>query len=314
MLTVTPKAIAIAGAIVVTLVTGMTPSLADDSPVHGHGGGQTGGLVNTTITDNGSAGSTQPIHFAGGGAAGDGGGDEGSVDPCRYTPIPAANKAQWAGYDPSKGTLYAVSCPELLNAGTGEPVWVPEGVVFAPVGTAPRVEPPPDPGVLAASVRNTLPLPVPAAAMSPDLPNNVDPHIGLPVTYVNLWVWFWSPPTVWRTFTQSTSLRAVTVNVAAQPVSLSFSPGNGDAAVVCGSAGAPWESGFGNDAPAEHGGCGYVYRAVTRSAAEPITASLSITWRVTWTSNTGGRGELDPLVTSTSTVPFGVEQIETVLK
>ena len=309
--------------VVSMLLIGVTSALADEPIIHvGGGGGTSGGAqVATTVgsTASGQASSAgggrdTTVHFGGGGGSTTGG-DGASVlvkDPCRYTAVPLTNKAAWAGYDPKKGSLFAVSCIEALKLGTDEPVYGPSGYTFAPTGAVPAA--PPNAAVLAQELRNSLSLPPPPLQVSPDLPNNVDASIHLPVTYVNLWFWFWADQQTWAPLTQSTTLNGVTVNVTARPVSLSYEPGNGDAAVTCAGAGRPWSEADANSDPALLGGCGYLYTRVTASPSQPITGTLSISWQVSWTSNAAAGGQLAPLVTTTRTPPFGVEQIQVVAR
>ena len=54
-----------------------------------------------------------------------------------------------------------------------------------------------------------------------------------------------------------------------------------------------------------------MYRAVTPDG--PLTATTSIRWSVTWTSNVGAGGTF-PVLTTESTSSFLVEQIQVVIR
>lgn len=164
-----------------------------------------------------------------------------------------------------------------------------------------------------ADVRQLIPAPL--LTKSPDLPNNVDKSLSppRPVTYVNLWVWFWSTSDVWTTYSRTVGLNGVTATATATPVSLTFDPGNGDAPVVCTNPGRAWTDADGNVDPSTTDGCGYRYSKTTPNG--PITGRLLIDWDVSWTSNVAGfGGPLDPLATYVDTPPFMVEQIQVVTR
>ena len=83
---------------------------------------------------------------------------------------------------------------------------------------------------------------------------------GLPYTWVGLNTWVWVDN--WQPLQRTVDLRGVSATVTATPTSLSFDPGNGDAAVSCPGPGRPWTEADGNRPPT-NGGCAYMYRSVT---------------------------------------------------
>lgn len=258
---------------------------------------------------------------AGGGQAG---GDQqgGSSQPQTciqvhpVTPSPPAADPRWNGADPTTHDLYTAYCAEAIVIPTDAFVrtWV---FLIADKGKTPTLPPPPpNPADLATTVwahMRTL-IPAPGATTSPDLPHNTDATTGHPVTYVNLWMWFWTAATVWKPITQTLSQSGVTVTVTAAPDTLTFDPGNGDRPVTCAAPpGRPWTDSDGNTDPAAVNACGYRYTRLD-TQGRTITATLSITWHVTWTSNTGTTGSLGPLATTTDTVPFVIEQLPVEVK
>ncbi len=230
-------------------------------------------------------------------------------DPCHEVPLspqPAAGSPWWDGHQAGQGQVMHWVCTGGTEPAVAVPFFLATGQVAAP--------PPPDPAVVARAAETqvvTL-LPPPSLDVSPDLPNNVDKNLGMPVTYVNLWFWFWTDPATWHPFSATAALNGVSATTTAQPVSLTYDPGDDGDPVVCPSQGLPWIDADGNDDPATVGGCGYKYVKVTPDG--PITGTLTLTWQVTWTSSTGAAGALDPLTTTTTTPPFVVEQIQVVTR
>jgi hypothetical protein len=212
----------------------------------------------------------------------------------------------WGGHTAAQGKLVHWVCTGGAAPGVRTPFFLANGRAGAPL--------PPDPADLArqALAQVLTLIPAPAVDVSPDLPNNVDSAIDLPVTYLHLWFWFWAEDDVWQNYSNTVTLNGVSATTTARPVSLAYDPGNGDAQVVCPNQGRPWADDDVNVDPSALGGCGYRYSKVTPDG--PITGRLTINWQVTWTSNVGAAGALDPLSTSTNTPSFVVEQIQVVTK
>jgi hypothetical protein len=180
--------------------------------------------------------------------------------------------------------------------------------VANPAGAAPAAPPPPDPAVLAQQAYAELTLPSPTVHRSPS-ERNSDPALGgLPFTLVNLYTWVWTSD--WQPVQRTVELAGVSVTLTATPTGLSFDPGNGDASVVCAGPGRPWTTADGNKPPV-NGGCAYVYRRV--SADGPVTATTSVQWSVSWSSNTGVGGVF-PTGVSQVEQSFLVEQIQVVVR
>jgi hypothetical protein len=235
------------------------------------------------------------------------------IDLRLVTPSPPAGDPRWNGADPTTHDLYSADC---IYAFTLIPLraWA---YLIADKGKAPTQPPaPPNPTELASTVwahMRTL-IPAPGATTSPDLPHNRDADTGQSVTYVNLWMWYWTPTAVWKPISQTLSERGVTVTVTATPDTLTFNPGNGDRTATCETPpGRPWTPADGNSNPERLHGCGYQYTRLN-AAGHTMAATLSISWTVSWTSNLGISGQLAPIVTSTLTVPFVIEQIPVEVK
>ena len=152
---------------------------------------------------------------------------------------------------------------------------------------------------LVLQARTALVLPVPAAEFSPP---------GATVrTLVGIDTWFWVPATQWVPEEESVSAGAVTVTATANPLALRFDPGDGAPPVECIGPGAPWEQGGESQ-------CSYTYQWVSthhESGAWP--ASVELDWEVTWTSNVGQAGVLEPF-TMVSAAPMTVAEAQAVLR
>jgi len=217
--------------------------------------------------------------------------------------LPATDEA-WGGNNAAAGTLLVNICngPERF-------LFVPNAAPGDPAAAAPPPPPPPpDPAVLAQQAYGELTLPKPVAKRSPDEGNSDPQYGGLPYTWTNLWTWTWQ--TDWQSRARTVELRGVSATVTATPTALVFDPGDGAAPVTCEGPGRPWTPADGSDPPSR-GGCGYMYRAVTPNG--PLTASTSIRWSVTWTSNVGAGGTF-PVLTTQSASSFLVEQIQVVIR
>jgi hypothetical protein len=217
------------------------------------------------------------------------------------------------GQDPATHVVMLVTCLIGYQLGTDEPVYEDHYEVVEKGSAPPRVLPAPDPAVLAASAWAQMPLPKPGVHRSPSESNHDPAHGNLPFTWVNLPTWFWADAGVWAPQTLTVSLRGVSVTATGVPVSLTYTPGDGGTPAVCDGPGRAWTEADGNAPPAAgSGGCAYTYRDVTANG--PITSSVSLTWRGSWTSNTGASGSLGEVTVSSTSAPFLVEQIQVMLR
>lgn len=271
----------------------------DDGAGGGSGGAGDGG---SNSTDGGSSGS---------GSGGEGSsappvvGDNTNLPPgeCAWkvvTPKPAAGDPLWGGADPATNEV-------IYNDCNGGPTAY--AVTPAAAGGAAAPLPPPDPAVLAAQAIGQLSIPLPAVNVAPD-PERLA---------VNFWTYLWTddPGPVSTTV----ELRGVSVTATAVLSSVDWVMGEpakagGAAEVTCTGAGSPPPANatfLVNSGPPP--ACGYVYRL--RSTAErtggterwPVT--VTSTWAVTWTSNTGAAGS-DELTSPSSLALVRVGEYRTV--
>lgn len=163
-----------------------------------------------------------------------------------------------------------------------------------------------DTAQLARQAYGELTLPAPTVHRSPS-ETRLDPAAGnRPYTWVNLWTWFWADPGIWDQQTKTVSDGQTSATATARPTGLVIHPGDGGDPVPCHGPGRPWRSSDADTKPTD-GGCGYVYRKV--STGRPVTATVSLSWSVSWTGSDGRGGAFDPMQTQSS-MQFVVEQIQ----
>lgn len=195
----------------------------------------------------------------------------GPAEPTGSDDEPAPLSPEWQAY---------VDC---VNAGRN-------CLIATPLGDG---EPPTiDPATLAQSAVDSAPLHLPAPHTSP-------PEGGFQLTGVE--TWFWLDPETWEPVTARAELPGIWAEVTATPVSASWDPGDGSAAVVC--------EGPGREHPGTLGAtteCGHTFDDVG-----DYTVTVEVTWAVTWRSSTGAAGELDA-ITVDAALPLEVQQREAV--
>lgn len=212
-------------------------------------------------------------------------------------PQPPAGDPAWAGHDPSTGTIYLRTCPFTHAPSLPVPVFVAAGEDPPVVVT---------PAELALQAVRQLQLPKPTIKRSPSERNSDQ---GVPYTWVNLWTWYWTSPARWQPLSKRAAAGAVFAEVTVTPQELVLEPGDGLPTVSCPGPGRPWRPADGTSAPSG-GGCGYRYRHVT-TTGEPLTATISIRWEVTWRGSGGAGGTLPAMTTSASST-FAVQQVQAV--
>lgn len=260
-------------------------------------GAPSGGGDGSTSTDSGGSG--------GGGSAPQVVGDNANLPPgeCAWkvvSPKPVANDPLWGGADPATNEIIFNDC----NGGPTQYAVTPAtaGGVAAPL-------PPPDPAVLAAQAIGQLSIPMPAVNVAPD-PEQLA---------VNFWTYLWTDDP--GPASTTVELRGVSVTATAVLSSVDWvmgepAKGGGPAEVTCTGAGSPPPSNAtflvnGGPPPA----CGYVYRlrstAARTGGTERWPVTVTSTWAVTWTSNTGAAGS-DELISPSSLALVRVGEYRTV--
>lgn len=236
---------------------------------------------------------------SGGSGSGSGGGGGGVVSPgCHNTdpesgcdPCPSgvslADTPDPAACQEWEQNLF---CSELNPSGVDYVAWV---ALLKSVGCWQNPYTPGSPAVAAENALASIHFPSPTGSRSP---NTSLRYEGYPFTYVNLWTFFWTSPTTWRTLTATATDKDQSATVTARPVELEFDPGDGAGPVACDGPGRAWTAADGNGPPSA-GACAYQYSTVT---ATPVTSVQTIVWQITWTGTGNTSGEIPSLSTSTS--------------
>ncbi|QYG91972.1 hypothetical protein HC251_05660 [Iamia sp. SCSIO 61187] len=150
-----------------------------------------------------------------------------------------------------------------------------------------------DPAVLAQEARDSVSLALPRPHTSP-------PEDGFQL--VGLQTWFWIDPGQWRPVTARAELPGIWAEVTATPVTTTWTPGDGGAAVVC--------PGPGSAHPGTTGArteCGHTYVDLGG-----FTITVDMTYEVTWRASNGVSGTQAPIVVSAD-LPIEVQQRQAVI-
>ena len=208
----------------------------------------------------------------------------------RLEPQPAPGDPVWQGR--TEGAVYL--CTTALAPSTRR-VWL----ATPPVGVSPEQ--------LALQALASVQLPKPVVRRSPSQANDDN---GTPYTWVNLWTWWWTTPATWRPLEATARAGVQWATVTVRPRSMVLDPGDGSAEVTCPGPGRAWTEADADSAP-DAGACAHKYTRITRSG--PLTATLAVSWSVTWTGSGGTGGVLPQMQTQTST-SFVVQQIQVVMR
>ena len=139
-----------------------------------------------------------------------------------------------------------------------------------------------DPRALALSARQSVSIPAPPIATSPSADDRL---------YTQVQTWLWLEDQWWTTYLATANAGRVSATVTATPTSASWDTGDGGG-TTCRGPGVAWQRGMPDDAT-------YCKHTYTNSSAgqEGGTYALTatVTFEITWTSNTGGGGSLEAI-------------------
>lgn len=163
-----------------------------------------------------------------------------------------------------------------------------------PAARTPRV----DVDALALAARESLRLPAPRIATNPRAEWEL---------VVNLPTWLWVEG-VWAQHTASATAGPVAAVVTARPQAVVWDLGNGER-VTCHGPGTPYDPA--RPADAQHTDCSYTYaRGSAGQPGDVFTVSATVVWSASWTA-TGAPGGGDlPALTTTSSVPVRVAEVQ----
>jgi hypothetical protein len=114
--------------------------------------------------------------------------------------------------------------------------------------------------------------------------------------YVHVPTWLWLDEQWWRGYEATASAGRVTSTVRASPVSVRWDLGDGDS-LTCRGPGLPWRPGLAEDAA----NCSHTYtKSSATSPGGRFHLSATVVLDITWTSNVGDGGTLEPISRSSS--------------
>jgi hypothetical protein len=177
------------------------------------------------------------------------------------------------------GVLGAGPQVVLVNNATGVPAVTPQQLLVTAMGE--------------------LHVPYPSPETAPPRGRGL---VGLPE-------WFWITAGNWHPRTVTVTAGPVWATVTATPVGLTFRPGPGLSPVTCSGPGTPYNPD--QSSTAQHTDCTYVY--LTPSTGQPgnaYQATVTATWRVTWTGSGGAGGVLDAALAVSARFTVSVAQAE----
>jgi hypothetical protein len=214
-----------------------------------------------------------------GGATGPGTGTGGAGTTVNNTcTFVALSKAQAQGlglsWPPPKGKHWAMMDCIGGDAGRG-----PQAVLVSNATGAPQITP----QQLLAQALGELKVPYLGPATAP--PRGSDGLVGLPE-------WFWVPAGEWHARSVTVTAGPVWATATAAPVGLSFDPGAGLNAMVCKGPGTTYNRH--RPAAQQHTSCSYTYQRPSAGLpGNAYQASVTVTWRISWTGSGGAGGLLD---------------------
>ncbi len=273
---------ALAGAVATLMLAGGL-AIAVTSPAAGSWGGGCDPYVDGTVI-------AVPCS-SGAGDAGDSGAGSGSPpdNVCTVTTLDEAQvKNLGIAWPPPRGKHWA-----LMNCGDGTG---PQALLVRNSTGAPQVTP----QQLLVHANGELDVPYLRPATAP--PRGADGLVGLPE-------WFWVAPAQWHSRSLTVIAGPVWATVTAVPLSLTFQPGAGLSPVSCTGPGSAYNPR--KPAGQQRTNCSYTY--LQPSAGLPgnaYRASLTVTWRITWTGSGGAGGVLDPALAVPVGFPIRVAQGE----
>ena len=202
----------------------------------------------------------------------------GAPSDCRWS-VAVADDSEFPVYDVDGRRMYSETGQWLQRSCSGSPQPV-GGTYLVPRGVAV------DPQTLATQAVASVAIPTPAISTSPTNDR----------LYTQVRTWLWVDDGWWRSYSATASAGGVTTTVNAIPRRAVWTMGDGGG-TTCNGPGVEWRRGMRDDATY----CSYIYR---RSSAQQqsgkYTLSVTVTFEITWTSNTGESGALPAISRSAS--------------
>jgi hypothetical protein len=193
-------------------------------------------------------------------------------------PVPCSAGSGTGGYSGGNGAAAGGG-----TTGTGQRAALVSNAALAPQIT---------PQLLLVQAFGELNVPQLQAATAP--PRGTAGLVGLPE-------WFWVPAGQWHARTVTVTAGPVWATVVAAPIGLAFQPGARLSPVRCAGPGTAYDRR--GPSTQQHTDCSYTYQRPSIGQPESVYhASLTVTWRVSWTGSGGVGGVLDAALA----VPVGL--------
>lgn len=192
----------------------------------------------------------------------------------------------------TKGTMSVQL--ERCPAG-GQPVGPP--VLFSPVASSSGTA---DLHALLDQATKAMSIPPPQVSLAPSATSTQ--FVGLPM-------WAWTDRSGWAPKTATVSAGGVSLSMTATPMYSVWSMGDGGS-MVCRGPGTPYPAASAVKAPRKSPDCGYAYSVPSTSrpgGAFPMT--VTVHWKVAWTTTTGLAGQT-PDLTASSSLSLRVSEIQ----
>jgi hypothetical protein len=259
----------------------------------------TGGSVTVTVSGSGTEGG-EPGGSSGSGSSGDQGP---SPWVCVSTLLTLNDEGGFAPGGPTPGSWYSVTCTnESTGASTTQTEWIPDQSPTATATATPAV----DPYAVALQAEDSLRLPDPAVHLDPQ-----------GTSVVNLPTWLWIDADVWHPYAVTASVGTVSATAVATPISVTWTMGDGGS-VSCDGPGTPYDPAVPSSQQSTP--CQYAYAVSSFGQPSPdgnpdddsFAVVASINWSVTWSVAGGVGGGTLPTLSTTSSTPVRVEQVESV--
>jgi hypothetical protein len=184
-------------------------------------------------------------------------------------PVPCSSGSGSGGYSGGNGAAAGVG-----GTGTGQ-----RAGLVSNAAVAPQIPP----RLLLVQALGELNVPRLQAATAP--PRGTAGLVGLPE-------WFWVPADQWHARTVTVTAGAAWATVVAAPIGLVFHPGARLSPVSCAGPGTAYDRR--EPSAQQHTECSYTYQRPSIGQPESVYhASLTVTWRVSWTGSGGTGGVLD---------------------
>jgi hypothetical protein len=222
------------------------------------------------------------------------------VDACYYNRLSLANDdPQWAGNDPAKGYMYAVSCWSGLSAG-----WERDRVEYLTSEPPGYGGPPSLLDVLNQAIAR-LPLVLPNLGTAPKAASTG--AVGL----VGLPVWLWVNNASWGPHSASAEVPGIRVDATARVTRMEWSMGDGKT-VTCTTPGVPYTPDQKENPSLS---CGHKYLRPSREVGGVYTVRGTTFWQVDWTGSLAARGQGGQfLVQRSSEVTLRINELQVVVQ